>query len=115
MKHLLIILLLAVTGLSSVQAQSFTEKQSSGFDISTAVDNGITIDIEGETFDVYQTNKGSQFIKAVSSKGKDYPLWIGSKTTHEFDGKPVRQFNSGTYCYLHLKDGKPRVKYLDKN
>lgn len=116
MKTLLVVLVSLMLGLT-IQAQTFTEKTSSGaFNTESGTLTQDNITVEGKTFDVYVTSKGSKYVKAISAKGSQYPVWIGEPTGKSFEGHPVYQFKSGTYAYFKLTaKGYPNARYLNSS
>ncbi len=118
--------LLAILGLVAMnlvaECQEFTPKSTSGggFSVESGAQTQETFYCEGQSFDIWETKSGSQYVIAISKAGKEYPVWLGSVTEHnyEVDGKVygVHQFKSGTYAYFKLTaSGYPRAVYLDKN
>lgn len=114
MKTLLVVLVSLMLGLT-MQAQTFTEKSSGGgFNVESGTLTQDNITVDGKTFDIYTTSKGSKFVKAISAKGNEYPVWIGEPTGKSFEGNDVYQFKSGSYAYFKLsKTGYPYAKYLN--
>ena len=110
----LVTMLMLVACFTAANAQTFTyAKSSGGFDTETGIDAGKQFTCEGKSFPVFKTAKGSEFVKATSAAGKEYPVWIGNATGLTHDGQPVRQFKSGKYAVFVLNaKGFPRAKYL---
>lgn len=116
----LTILVVALMVTCMVSAQNFKKKASGGggFDIDAP---GIEktqemMKIDGKSYEVFKTDKGSAFIKCLSpNSGKYYPVWIGRETEHTFEGRKVYQMKSGTYCVYQIskKTGNPYAVYLD--
>jgi hypothetical protein len=113
-KSVLVIALITLA--SIVNAQSFTAKASGGFDANTGVLTTESIVIDGQSFSIHETGKGSKYIKCLSPRtGNDYAVWVGSKTSHSYEGSTVYQSKKGTYCVYKLspKTGNPYPKWLD--
>ena len=121
MKNKVILVCLGVIACISATAQSlnFSVKKSSGgggFDTEGGQPTGQRIQVEGKTFDLFKTDSGSLFVKAISEDGKPYPVWVGEPTAHSFEGKDVRKAKSGKYFVLKLtKRGFPHATYLEVN
>jgi len=116
MKKVILTVALAIALFSS-SAQTFQAKTSGGgFNVESGVSTDEAIKIGSYTYEVFTTNKGSKYIKLVSTKtGNEYPLWIGEPTKHTFEGQTVYQMQSGSYCiYVIGKSGNPYAKWLDK-
>jgi len=95
---------------------SYAPIKSSGvvFDITSGSDTGETIDIDGNSYGVFQTEKGSRYITLTSSKsGNDYPLWVGSATDETYEGRTIYVMSSGSKCvYVVGKSGNPYSLWL---
>ncbi len=113
MKNILF-LLIAFSTVTS--AQTFTTKASFGLS-ETDKQTGQAINVQGKSFEIWQTASGTQFVKAICKNGNVYPVWIGTETEHEFEGEPVRVSKGGTHFILALspKTGYPYAVYLEKN
>lgn len=98
----------------NLEAQTFTVAASSAFDVESGKYLNYSIEVEGKSFQVFENKSGTMYIKAISSKtGKPYPVWIGEKTKHTFEGQPVRKSKKGSYSILVLsKAGYPYNKWL---
>ena len=105
MKQLLLLALVLSTSFFS-QAQ---------FDVTSGNSTGTTITIETESYPVYKTMGGSEYIVCHSMRtGNDYPVWIGVPTTQIVEGRPVRQTRSGKFFILVISSNShnPYCKYL---
>jgi hypothetical protein len=114
-RMLLFAMLFMVAGIASAQ---YTAKKTGGgdFGMGTAKLTDKTVTVENLKFEVWETKSGSEFVKALSKEGKEYPIWIGTETGDTFEGMPVRKSKNGSYFVLELtKAGQPRPFYLDKN
>lgn len=109
-----------IAGVSIASAQGFTVKETKSefkFDVNN-YDNVVgTIEVEDKSFDLYETDSGATFVKAMSKKGNLYPVWIGVPSELKYEGKTVYYFTkSGNYCYYKLSStGYPWAVWLDKN
>ena len=107
----LVIYLFATT---AVNAQTF-EAVKKGFDVESGEKTAEKITIDGKTFDVLKTAKGSKYVVLLSPRtGNHYPLWIGKDTGLKHDGRKVYQMKSGKYCIYvtSKKTGNPYAKWL---
>lgn len=98
-------------------SSTYTDKQKTGktFNVESGTKTAENIVIEGSTFSVYETSKGTKFLKGKTAEGQAYPIWIGEKTSETFQGYPVRIFKSGTKFYLKINgQGNPSPRYLAK-
>lgn len=114
-----LLLAIVVTGLLlgafSASAQTFQEKNPFSADLSIAIDVGETITVETVTFPVLQNKNGKWFVKAISSKGETYPVWIYEETKHLYKNYKVYKTPKGNYCYYKLTNsGYPYPVWLDK-
>lgn len=95
---------------------SYAPIKSSGvvFDVTSGTDTGETITIDGTSYEVLQTEKGSRYITLTSSKsGNDYPLWVGNPTEESYDGRTIYVMSSGSKCvYVVGKSGNPYSLWL---
>ena len=117
----LFLIMVALIVTSAVNAQTFEVKSGGkgGFNVDGP---GITetkqlMDIDGESFVVWKTEKGAKFMKCLSpNSGNLYPVWVGEPTEHRYDGRVVYQMKSGTYCVYKVsaKTGNPYPVYLNK-
>ena len=107
-------MLMFAVNTSVAQTFEYATSKGSTFNAASADSTGYTIEVDGKAYDVFKTTKQAAFIKAISSKtGKVYPVWIGIKTSMEFDGKPVRKSSKGKHFVLvPNKAGYPYAKYL---
>lgn len=119
MRKLMLVMFALVT-VTMVNAQSFKKKTSKGggFDVNapSIVSMQESIMIDGQSYELFKTDKGSAFIKCLSPKtGNFYPVWIGKETDHVFEGRKVYQMKSGTYCVYQISknSGNPYAVYLD--
>lgn len=100
----------------TTNAQTFTAlTASTGFNVETGEPTGERFNVDGKTFDIYETGKGSKYIKCQSAKtGSSYPVWIGKETEFEHDGRKVYQSKKGSYCIYKLSDktGNPYPVWL---
>lgn len=99
-------------------AQTFSKKTSSGggFDTSVGMSTGESIKIDGETFNIFETESGSKYIKCTSPRtGSEYAVWVGTITTYEFEGRKVYQSRSGSFCVYKVSSnsGNPYPVWLD--
>lgn len=117
MRALFVLMLSMVITILTANAQ-FKEVSSSGggFNIENGIATQDIIVVQGVTFPLMKTSKGSLFVVAISSTGKEYPVWVGEATNEKYNGQAVRKFNSGKYAYFILnKNGYPYAKYLTMN
>lgn len=115
MKQIILSLALSLVSFA-LSGQTFTEKThtGSGFDVGSGKATGSNFSLEGKTFPLFQTQTGSLYVKAISSTGSTYAVWIGTDTGKEFEGKKVYQSKKGSYCYYSLsKTGYPVPRWLD--
>ena len=111
----MLIVLLVVTTAVSAQYQ---KKKAIGarFNLESGAKTEQVITVESKSFDIYKSPKGSLYVKAVSSKGKSYPVWIGSPTEDMFEGKTVYVTKNRSYCIYELtKSGYPYPVYLTRS
>ena len=115
------ILVVALMVTCALSAQNFKKKASGGggfnIDAPGIEQTQETIHIDGKSFQILKTDKGSPFIKCLSpNSGKYYPVWIGKPTEHTFEGRKVYQMKSGTYCVYQIskKTHNPYAVYLDE-
>jgi len=117
MRNYLFTLLFAIVAISITSAQTFTPKSNAGggFNVESGEATSATFTCEGLTFDVFETKKGSAYIKQTSSKGSVYPVWIHTPTSHKFEGKTVYVTKNDSYCvYRKGKSGNIYCQWLDK-
>ena len=119
MKRILMLSVVAMF-IASASAQEFVAKKRSGggFNVEAPGVNETQefLEIDGESFVVWETAKGAKFVKCLSPRtGNLYPVWVGEKTEHEYDGRIVYRMKSGTYCVykVSMKTGNPYPVYLD--
>ena len=115
MKNLIFILFIALSFSASAQLQFEAASSGGGFNVSSGVDINQTIMVDGTSYDIFETAKGSKYIICNSPKtGNDYPVWIGTATNHSFEGREVRQSKSDKYFILikSKNTGNPYAKYL---
>jgi len=98
--------------------QTFVSKTSKGggFDVESGIETGRSINIDGATFSLFETPKGSSYIKCTSPRtGNAYAIWIGRETAHTHEGRKVYQSNSGSYCVYKISSnsGNPYPVWLD--
>ena len=113
-KSVLVIALITLA--SIVNAQTFAAKASGGFDANAGTLTTESMVIDGQSFSIHETGKGSKYIKCLSPRtGNDYAVWIGSETSHTHDGSKVYQSKKGTYCVYKVSPstGNPYPKWLD--
>jgi len=99
----------------TTHAQEFKRK---GFDVTTGIPTGQTLTIENKTFPILATPKGSNYLKLLSPKTKNYyPLWIGTKVDTLFEGSNVYISKKGSYCIYKLSPntGNPYAVWLTKS
>lgn len=111
--------LLVVLLTSTMSAQNYAPKShNSGkaFDVSQSVKTNEVFNFEGKTYNIFKVEAtGTEFIKAVSSSGKEYPVWIFELTGDTFEGKDVYVTKKGSYCiYKTNKNGFPYPFWLNK-
>jgi len=109
--------MIAFIALTSIMnAQTFAAKASGGFDANAGTLTTESMVIDGQSFSIHETDKGSKYIKCLSPRtGNDYAVWIGSETSHTHDGSKVYQSKKGTYCVYKISSntGNPYPKWLD--
>ncbi len=118
-KYGLIIGMFVMAFAKASTAQTFTQKTSGGgvFDTSVGVSSGEVITIDGQMFDVFETESGSKYIKCTSPRtGKEYALWIGELTTHKFEGRDVYKSKKGSFCVYKISSNtdNPYAVWLTK-
>ena len=117
MKKVFLTLALA-TIVTTAFTQTFVTKTSKGggFDVSSGLSTNRTINIDNTTFNVFETPKGSSYIKCTSPRtGNEYAVWVGRETQHTHEGRKVYQSNSGSYCVYKISSnsGNPYPVWLD--
>lgn len=100
----ILIMLFSMT-LSAQTTQPLSQTTTS---VSNETSTNEYITIEDKSFEIFENQKGTQYIKSEGRNG-EYPLWIGKETVHK--GQKVRLTKSGKEVILYLKLGKPRAKY----
>ena len=112
---IIMIIVLSMMIATAANAQTFEyAKSSTGFDVTSGVDTETVFTCDGKTFPLFKTAKGAQYVKGISAKNTEYPIWIGSETSVMHDGKRVYKFNSGKYAVFTLSNkGFPRAQYLE--
>ena len=118
LKYMLLIGMFTMAIAKASTAQTFTKKTSSGggFDTSVGMSTGESIKIDGETFNIFETESGSKYIKCTSPRtGNEYAVWVGTITTYEFEGRKVYQSRSGSFCVYKVSSnsGNPYPVWLD--
>ena len=100
----------------AANGQNYVKKGGFRFDVEKSTKTSETLTVENKTFDIYVTDKGAKFVKAISKAGKPYPVWIGADTGDKFEGRKVYVYKSNQHCYYKLtKSGFPYPVYLEKN
>jgi hypothetical protein len=86
------------------------------FDATSGIATGDNVTIEGTSYEVLETEKGSRYVMLTSSRtGNAYALWIGTPTAEQFDGRTIYEFESGSKCvYIMGKTGNPYSKWLSE-
>lgn len=112
-----ILLMVAITFLTALNAQSFHTAKPAGFNTSSGEATDETFLVEGKSFEVLKTSKGVKYIQATSSKtGNKYPVWIFESTGLSHEGHEVYVTAKGTYCIYKLaKSGFPYPVWLEKD
>jgi hypothetical protein len=117
MKTFIFVSLLAIGAAVSAQS-NFEAKTSSGgggFDVTSGVATNDKFVVDGKQFDILKTSSGARYVVAVGKSGAGYPVWIGTPTEDEFEGRRVHVTRNGSYCvYLLGKSGFPYAKWLNK-
>lgn len=117
MKTFIFVSLLAIGAAVSAQS-NFEAKTSSGgggFDVTSGVATNDKFVVDGKAFDILKTSSGALYVVAIGKSGTGYPVWIGTPTEDEFEGRKVHVTRNGSYCvYLLGKSGFPYVKWLNK-
>ena len=121
MKNLLsfftFVILLSFTTDLSAQKVTLAANDGSKSGAVEGTDTGDDITIQGATFDVMTTTKGSRFVVSTSKSGNPYNVYIGTKTSNTTDlgcAKDLTVITSkkGTRGALYLNGaGFPRVWY----
>ena len=98
--------------------QTFVTKTSKGggFNVESGVSTGRSIAIDGANFSLFETDKGSTYIKCKSPRtGEDYAVWLGKQTEYTHEGRKVYQSNSGSYCVYKISSnsGNPYPVWLE--
>lgn len=123
MKTLLVVksfvLLILLAFAFSSKAQNYSLASSTGFNVESGTITGETLNVNGESWDIYETLSESKYVKATSASGKTYPIWIGqlSGDIFQYNGEvyPVRYSKSGTPFILVIGEQKNLyTKYLKK-
>lgn len=116
MKNAICVFFLSLAFIFTANSQTVTFKaQTFGFDVESGSNTGKTIEVDGKSYQVFKTAKGSEYIKSVGQKGQ-YPVWIGveSPTLKDENGKAIRLSKSGKAAVLYTKgNGYPGVRYLE--
>lgn len=74
---LTLVLSLLTVGLSQAQTFAPVKSGGGGFDVESGTATGQSVTVDGKTFDIFKTSKGSQYIKCKSAKsGRYYPVWL---------------------------------------
>lgn len=123
MKQFILILSVLFLGLiipstqnTFAQTLQFEEIKSSGggFDVNSGELTNETVTVDGKSYQLYKTKAGARYIKCNSPKtGNDYPVWVGTKTSHTYDGRTVYKSKKGSYSILKISStGNPYNKWL---
>jgi len=114
-----VLLLIALFTISIVFSQSPKfEKITSKTDVistSTITDDMFVVVKDGNSadFPIYKSKSGKQFVKGVSKKGNNYPIWIYTKTEYTYEGNIVYVTKNKKYCvYTLTKSGFPYPIWL---
>ena len=118
MKRVFLTLALVAIATTAFTQRTFVSKTSKGggFNVSSGLSTNRTIKIDNTTFDVFETPKGSSYIKCTSPRtGNEYAVWVGKSTEHTHKGRKVYISNSGSYCVYKIssKSGNPYPVWLD--
>jgi len=107
---------LLTVGLCNAQTFETVKKSGGGFDVESGTATGDTMTIDGKAFDLFETAKGSLYIKCKSRKsGRFYPVWIGQPANVRHEGKAVYMTKSGKYCIYKIgKSGNPYPVWLKR-
>ena len=89
------------------------QKSKRGFDVNSGTNTGEKFFCDGKNFDIYQTATGGKYVKAISSKGNEYPIWIGDEVAmiYEENEKVYQVYKSGTGKYSIFKLNKYGYPY----
>jgi hypothetical protein len=101
-KYILSIVLLFVFNFAFSQYSIAPPANSSGFNVESGSKLQSPLVLDGETFDVFETVKGSKYVKLTSKKGNIYPYWIGEPNGDTFQNKEVRASKSGNLFTLRV-------------
>jgi hypothetical protein len=118
MKTIISILLLVFCATIVNAQKTFTEQKSFNFDVSSGEATGLTITVEGKTFDLFTIGDDIMYVKCISKEGKEYPLWIGYPTEDVYNEYPVFQNKKGdAFCIFKLSKstGYPYPVWLQAN
>lgn len=110
-----IVMVVSMFNSSSCYAQEFEVVKSRGFDVENGEKLNETITVDGKTFDLFATSKGSKYMKLKSPRtGNWYAVWVGSKTGKQFEGRDVYKSKRGKYCVFIISKntGNPYPKWL---
>jgi hypothetical protein len=116
MKNLLM-LTVAMFIACAAYSQQYEVKKSSGFrfDVESGVETESVLTVEGQQFKIFETDKGTKYVKCISKAGKPYPVWVGTDTGDRFEDKAVYRSKSGSHCIFTLnKNGYPYPVWLTK-
>jgi|9_EtaG_2_1085328.scaffolds.fasta_scaffold170224_1 hypothetical protein len=116
-KAIFTLALVAIAAIAFTQ-RTFVSKTSKGggFNVESGLSTGRSINIDGTTFSLFETKKGSTYIKCKSPRtGNDYAVWVGKSTAHTHEGRKVYISNSGSYCVYKISSnsGNPYPVWLD--
>lgn len=101
--------------LIQANAQTFQAKKAGGFNAQSGQETSETFEVEGKTFAIFATAKGTKYVQAKSAAGNIYPVWMFKPTGLKHEGKDVYVSSKGTYCIYKLtKAGYPYPVWLEK-
>lgn len=110
-----IIMIMFLTAYAANAQTAFEYKESPkvSFDVNSGQSTGETFVVSEKEFDIFATQSGTKYVKAISVKGNTYPVWIYEKTDQVFEDKSVYKTRNGSYCvYILNKNGYPIAKWL---
>lgn len=113
---LILTLLVFVLSYTSMAQTEYSYKQTSkvSFDVESGDVIAEVFVLDGKEFPVFQLESGSKYIKAISSSGSSYPVWIHTNVGDTFEGRNVYQSKKGNRCtYFLTKNGYPYARWLD--
>lgn len=112
----LLLMVFCIT-MNAQNAVTFSEQKSFSFDVNSGEATGLTMTVEGKTFDLFTIGDDILYIKCISKENKEYPLWIGYPTEYFYNEYPVFQNKKGdAFCIFKLskKSGYPYAVWLQK-